>query len=73
MSFKAETSTDPMQQDDLLRLIRAEYEEFPDLQLSESELEDLFEMNPEIATTLLSVLVADGFLRKTAEGAYVKS
>jgi hypothetical protein len=62
-----------MQRDDLLRLIRAEYEEFPDLQLSESELEDLFEMNPEMATTVLSVLVADGFLRKTADGSYVKS
>ena len=72
MPFRAETLTDLMQRDDLLRLIRAEYEEFPGLQLSESELEDLFEMNPETATALLGVLLADGFLRKTADGAYVK-
>jgi hypothetical protein len=73
MPFRAETLTDLMQQDDLLRLIRAEYEEFPGLQLSESELEDLFEMNPETAMTLISVLVADGFLRRTADGGYVRS
>jgi DNA-binding IclR family transcriptional regulator len=65
--------TDSALLDDWLRLVRAEYEELPDLNLTQAEVERLWGLDPQTAIAILATLVSTGVLRKTSRGAYVKS
>jgi hypothetical protein len=57
---------------DWLQLIRAEFDELPDLRLTQSEVESLWELDAPMAEALLSELSSAGFLKKSAEGAYMR-
>ena len=59
--------------DDWLRLVRAEYEELPDLHLTRVEVEHLWGLDAPTADAILTTLVSSGVLRKTAHGGYVRS
>jgi len=65
--------TDPVLLDEWLRLVRAEYEELPDLHLTRAEVERLWGLDPTTADAILSTLESTGVLRKTARGGYIKS
>jgi hypothetical protein len=65
--------TDPALLDDWLRLVRAEYEELPDLHLTRAEVERLWGLDPPTAEAILSRLVSAGVLRQTSRGGYIKS
>jgi predicted transcriptional regulator of viral defense system len=64
---------DPVLLDDWLRLVRAEYEELPDLHLTHAEVERLWGLDPLTADSILTRLVTAGVLRKTSRGGYVRS
>ena len=57
---------------DWLRLIRAEYEELPDAQLTQSEVEQMWGLDTTIASALLDALVLARVLKKNQAGAYVR-
>jgi len=65
--------TEPALLEDWLRLVRAEYEELPDLHLTRAEVERLWGLDTSTADAILSTLVSAGVLRKTARGGYIKS
>ena len=65
--------TEPVLLDDWLRLVRAEYEELPDLHLTRAEVERLWGLDAPMADAILATLVSSGVLRKTARGGYIKS
>ena len=65
--------TDPVLLDDWLRLVRAEYEELPDLNLTRAEVERLWGLDASTADAILTTLVSNGVLRQTARGGYIKS
>jgi Fic family protein len=65
--------TDPVLLDEWLRLVRAEYEELPDLHLTRAEVERLWGLDATTAEAILSTLVSTGVLRKTTRGGYIKS
>ena len=65
--------TDQVLLDDWLRLVRAEYEELPDLHLTRAEVERLWGLDARTADAILTTLVSSGVLRKTARGGYVRS
>ena len=65
--------TDPVLVEDWLRLVRAEYEELPDLHLTRAEVERLWGLDPSTADAILTTLVSSGVLRKTARGGYIKT
>lgn len=54
-------------------MIRAEYEELPDLQLTQSQVEELWGLDTTVADALLGALVSAGVLKKTHEGSYVRA
>jgi hypothetical protein len=58
---------------DWLRLIRAEYLEMPGLQLTKSEIQRLWRLDPHVCDVLVEALLATDFLRKTPREAYVLS
>jgi hypothetical protein len=62
--------TSPLR-DALLR-IRTEYVEMPDLKLSRRQVQRLWNLTHEVCEAALEVLVRDGFLAQTANGAYVR-
>lgn len=64
--------TDRAHLQDWLQLIRAEYEELPDLRLTQSQVEELWGLDTTVAGALLGALVSAGVLNKTPEGAYVR-
>jgi hypothetical protein len=55
---------------DLLFLIRAEFLEIPGLQLTQHQIEHLWEIDSETAAAILGSLVEANFLTKTPAGAY---
>jgi hypothetical protein len=65
--------TDRAELQDWSRLIRGEYEELADLQLTQSQVEDLWGLDTAAANALLTELVSAGVLRKTHAGAYVRA
>ena len=65
--------TDPVLLDDWLRLVRAEYEELPDLHLTRAEVERLWGLDAPTADAILDALVSSGVLKKSSRGGYVKS
>jgi hypothetical protein len=53
------------------RLIKAEYLEMPGLCLTKRQIQRLWTLEPHTCDALLDALVADNFLKKTSNGAYV--
>jgi hypothetical protein len=58
--------------DDWLPLVRAEYLEMPGLRLTRQQVRRLWGLDAPTCDTLLQVLIAQGFLRRTRDGAYVR-
>ncbi len=56
---------------DWLQLIRAEFDEIPDLQLTQAQVEELWQLDSTVAESLLSALVAAGFVNRTRQGMYL--
>jgi hypothetical protein len=56
---------------DWLHMIRAEYLEMPGLQLTKTQIQRLWRLDPHICDVLVDSLVAAEFLRKTPREAYV--
>ena len=52
---------------------RAEYSEIPDLDLSEQQAYRLWGLDPAMCRAVLDVLVRTGFLRRTAQGTYIRA
>jgi len=65
--------TDWAQLQEWSQLIRAEYAELPDLQLTQSQVEELWDLDTTVAAAVLSALVSAGVLKKTHQGAYVRA
>ena len=66
-------ATDRVELQDWLQLIRAEYAEFPDLRLTQSEVVELWKLDTSVAGALLNALVCARVLNKTRGGAYVRA
>jgi hypothetical protein len=66
-------ATDRAHLEEWLQLIRAEYEELPDLQLSQSQVEELWGLDTTVAEALLGALVSAGVLKKTPGGTYMRA
>jgi hypothetical protein len=58
---------------DWTALVRAEYQEVPDLLLTRTQFERFWAFGPETAERVLDTLMASGFLRVTRRGAYVRA
>ena len=58
---------------DPLLMIRAEYLEIPQLRLTQTQIEHLWGIDSATAEALLRSLVAERFLIRTPEGAYVRA
>jgi hypothetical protein len=58
---------------DWLQLIRAEYLEIPGLHLTESQVQRLWGLDQVTSEALLSALLDVKFLRRTRQGAYVRT
>ncbi len=56
---------------DWLRLIHAEYLEVPGLQLTKSQIQHLWDLEPRLCDVLVDSLLAAGVLAKTERDAYV--
>jgi hypothetical protein len=54
-------------------LIRAEFEELPDLQLTQSQVEVLWTLDSPTAEKILGALVKNGFLKQNRRGKYVRA
>ena len=65
--------TDWIPLQDWSQLIRGEYEELPDLQLTQSQVEELWGLDTPVADALLGALVSAGVLTKTPHGTYVRT
>jgi hypothetical protein len=55
-----------------LERIRGEYLEMPGLSLTEQQAERLWGFDPTVCQALLDALAQSGFLRRTANGTYVR-
>ena len=66
-------ASDRAQLQDWSRLIRAEYDELPDLRLKQSQIEELWGLDPTVAEALLDALVAAAVLTRTPQGAYMRA
>lgn len=56
----------------LLRLIRGEYREMPDLRLTLPQASRLWGLDPKTCSAALSALCSAGFLSETSDGAFVR-
>jgi hypothetical protein len=65
-------ATDQVDLQDWLPLIRAEFDELPDLELTQRQVERLWNLEATVAEAILGALVSIGFLRQTRQGAYVR-
>jgi hypothetical protein len=57
----------------LLTLIRAEYREMPDLELTVRQAQRLWRLDDATSTALFKTLLDIRFLRRTPRGAYVRA
>jgi hypothetical protein len=57
-------------QGDLLKRVRAEYEEMPRLNLTPAQAQRLWHLDPEQCDRLLSRLVEERFLHRTRQGTF---
>lgn len=58
---------------DWLPIIRAEYREFPDMQLTRTQMCRLWNLDPETCDTVIAALEAERFLRRTAREVYARA
>ena len=58
---------------DWANLIRAEYCEMAGLSLTLNQVERLWQLDRPTASALLQILIADGFLRCTGNGAFIRA
>lgn len=56
-----------------LRIIRAEYREFPGMQLTKAQVQRLWNLDPRTCTAVIHALVAERFLRRTDRNSYVRN
>ena len=59
--------------DELMLLIRMEYEEMPDLKLTLQQARRLWDVPLELCDAALGVLVSNGFLFRTKDGWFLRS
>jgi hypothetical protein len=57
----------------LLSRVRAEFREMPGLRLTATQARRLWALDSTQCHTVLAALVRDGFLRRTADGSFVRS
>lgn len=62
----------PLHHEDLGRRIRAEYRESPGLKLTKRQAQRLWGIDCETCDRLLAQMVATRFLRRRADGTYVR-
>jgi hypothetical protein len=72
-TMESSITTDQVQLQDWLPLIRAEYEELQTLRLTQSQVEELWGFDATVANAVLSALVSAGVLKKTRRGTYVRA
>jgi len=58
--------------EDWLRIIRAEYHEFPGLDLTRSQVQRLWNLDADACDQVIQTLEAEQFLRRTPRGGYVR-
>jgi hypothetical protein len=58
---------------DWLQLVRAEYLEIPDLQLTQEQVRQLWDLDADTCETLLDELVGAQFLKRTHAGMYTRA
>ena len=58
--------------DDVLRRIRVEYIEMPDLKLTRAQARRLWNLTQEACDAALAILVRTGFLGQTTDGQYLR-
>ena len=58
---------------DWVRLVRAEYSEFPGLHLTRPQMRRLWTLDENTCEGVIATLESDGFLRRTVSGAYVRN
>jgi Fic family protein len=62
-----------MEVDDAVQLIQMEYAEMPELKLTFSQAQRLWNLSSELCERALATLVSTGYLTRTPDGAYVRS
>lgn len=58
---------------DWIRLVRAEYSEFPRLHLTRPQMQRLWALDQATCDSVVATLESDGFLRRTPSGAFVRN
>ena len=56
-----------------LRVVKAEYREFPGMRLTKSQVQRLWNLDSATCTAVIHALVAERFLRRTERNSYVRS
>jgi hypothetical protein len=56
-----------------LRIIRAEYREFPGMHLTKAQVQRLWNLDSRTCTAAIHALVAERFLRRTHRNGYVRT
>ena len=59
--------------EELLQLVRAEYEEMSSLRLTPSQAQRLFGLEPAVCVAVLEALLNEHFLTRTHEGLFVRA
>ena len=65
--------TDETTRSEWLELIRAEYTEIPDLNLTKAQIQRFWGLDPFTCDALVDALIADGFLKRTSSQLYVRA
>lgn len=61
-----------MSEEKLLERVRGEFAEMPGLRLAPHQAARLWSLDVHLSVRVLELLVGDGFLYKTADGAYLR-
>ena len=61
-----------LQLHDVVQLIRMEYLEMPELELTLWQAQRLWNLSADLCDRSLTFLIGDGFLTRTAAGAYIR-
>jgi hypothetical protein len=59
--------------EDWLRIVRAEYREFPGLRLTKAQVQRLWNLDTETCEAVIRALEGEHFIRRTAGAAYVRA
>ena len=63
---------EPIRTDEAIQLIEMEYAEMPGLKLTFWQAQRLWNFTEDVCDQALRALVRNGFLRRTADGSYVR-